>query len=460
MAKINVAEVINNSKFNRFHLSLLLWSFLIIAFDGYDLVVYGTVVPILIEQWDLSPVEAGAMGSYGLFGMMFGAIFFGILADRIGRKKVILVTVVLFSLFTVLCGFAETPTLFSIFRFLAGLGLGGIMPNVIALLTDYAPKSIKGTIVAIVLCGYSVGGILAPTLGIALIPTLGWESIFWIAGLPLLVLPLMYKQLPETASYLIKRGDKKQLFATLSKVNPSMKFNLNDEIMALPESASKVPVVGLFKEKRALSTLMFWIAFFSCLLMVYGLNTWLPKLMIEAGYGLNSSLAFLIALQGGAIVGSLIIGPLADKHGFKKMLVPMYASGAIALSLLGFGGNDVVIFILVAIAGAATIGSQNIVQAYVSQYYPAYIRSTALGMASGIGRIGGMLGPILGGFLLTIALPLQMNFIAFAIFGLIAAIALAVVPVKHAHKELTESDNESKENHNVSPANHKEVEVL
>lgn len=437
MAKINVAEVISNSKFNRFHLSLLIWSFIIIAFDGYDLVVYGTVVPILIEKWNLTPVEAGAMGSYGLFGMMFGAIFFGILADRMGRKKVIIVTVVLFSLFTLLCGFADTPTTFSIFRFLAGLGLGGIMPNVIALLTDYAPQKIKGTIVAIVLCGYSVGGLLAPTLGIMLIPTIGWESVFWIAGLPLLLLPIMYKQLPETASYLIKRGEKEKLFATLSKVDPRKNFNMNDEVMALPEQSSKVPVVGLFQEKRALSTVMFWIAFFSCLLMVYGLNTWLPKLMIEAGYGLNSSLAFLIALQGGAIIGSLIIGPLADKYGFKKMLVPMYASGAIALTLLGFGGNNVYIFILVAIAGAATIGSQNIVQAFVSQYYPAYIRSTALGMASGIGRIGGMLGPILGGFLLTMTLPLHMNFIAFAIFGLIAAIALAIVPVKHAHIEAT-----------------------
>ena len=442
MAKINVAEVISNSKFNRFHLRLLLWSFLIIAFDGYDLVVYGTVVPLLIEKWGLSSVEAGAIGSYGLFGMMFGAIFFGILADRIGRKKVIVITVVFFSLFTVLCGFAETPTLFSVFRFLAGLGLGGIMPNVIALLTDYAPKYIKGTIVAIVLCGYSVGGILAPTLGIFMIPSFGWESIFWTAGLPLLALPLMYKQLPETASYLIKTGKKEQLFATLSKVNPNMTFNPNDEVMPLPESASKVPVIGLFQEKRALSTAMFWIAFFSCLLMVYGLNTWLPKLMIEAGYGLNSSLVFLIALQGGAIVGSLVIGPLADKYGFKKMLVPMYASGAIALTMLGFGGNDVLIFILVAIAGAATIGSQNLVQAYVSQYYPAYIRSTALGMASGVGRIGGMLGPILGGFLLSITLPLQMNFIAFAVFGVIAAIALAIVPSKRAHVESNTIDFE------------------
>ncbi|HEY4549822.1 MAG TPA: aromatic acid/H+ symport family MFS transporter [Bacillus sp. (in: firmicutes)] len=450
MAKVNSTEIIANSKFNKFHLGLLIWSFFIIAFDGFDLVVYGTVVPVLIEEWNLTSVEAGAMGSYGLFGMMFGAIFFGTLADRIGRKNVIAITLILFSLFTFLCGFADTPTLFSTFRFLAGLGLGGIMPNVIALLTDYAPKSMRSMIVSIVLCGYSVGGILAPILGILIMPTLGWESIFWVAGLPLLALPLMYKQLPETASHLIRTGKKEELFATLSKVDPGATFNKNDEIVELQTTGTKVPLIGLFKEHRALSTIMFWMAFFSCLLMVYGLNTWLPKLMIEAGYALNSSLGFLIALQGGAIIGTLIMGRLCDKYGSKKILVPMYASGAIALTLLGFGGNMFVIYLFVAIAGAATIGSQNIVQAYVSQYYPANIRSTALGMASGIGRIGGMLGPILGGFLLSITLPIHMNFIAFAIPGLIAAIALALVPVKHANKESNEIHVEVEPKTNVS----------
>jgi MFS transporter, AAHS family, benzoate transport protein len=450
MVKVNSADIIANSKFNKFHLGLLIWSFFIIAFDGFDLVVYGTVVPVLIEEWNLTSVEAGAMGSYGLFGMMFGAIFFGTLADRIGRKNVIAITLILFSLFTFLCGFAETPTLFSTFRFLAGLGLGGIMPNVIALLTDYAPKSMRSMIVSIVLCGYSVGGILAPILGILIMPTLGWQSIFWVAGLPLLALPLMYKQLPETASHLIRTGKKEELFATLSKVDPSITFNKNDEIVELQTTGTKVPLIGLFKDNRALSTIMFWIAFFSCLLMVYGLNTWLPKLMIEAGYALNSSLGFLIALQGGAIIGTLIMGRLCDKYGSKKILVPMYASGAIALTLLGFGGNMFVIYLFVAIAGAATIGSQNIVQAYVSQYYPANIRSTALGMASGIGRIGGMLGPILGGFLLSITLPIHMNFIAFAIPGLIAAIALALVPVKHANKESNEIHVEVEPQKNVS----------
>lgn len=442
MAYINTTEVIAESKFNRFHLGLLLWSFLIISFDGYDLVVYGTVVPVLIEEWNLTAVEAGAMGSYGLFGMMFGAIFFGTLADRIGRKNVVAITLILFSGFTLLCGFAETPTLFSTFRFLAGLGLGGIMPNVIALLTDYAPRSIRSMVVSIVLCGYSVGGILAPLFGILLMPTWGWESIFWIAGLPILLLPLMYKQLPETPSHLIRTGNKKGLLAILAKVNPGSTFNHHDEVVELKTSETKVPVIGLFKDHRALSTVMFWVAFFSCLLMIYGLNTWLPKLMIEAGYALNSSLGFLIALQGGAIIGTLIIGRLCDKFGSKKMLVPMYASGAIALTLLGFGGNTIMIYVLVAIAGAATIGAQNIVQAYVSQYYPAFIRSTALGMASGIGRIGGMLGPLLGGFLLSISLPLHLNFIAFAIPGLIAAIALAIVPERHAHyhKEVVEEE--------------------
>jgi AAHS family benzoate transporter-like MFS transporter len=443
LATINSTEIIANSKFNRFHLGLLLWSFFIISFDGYDLVVYGTVVPTLIEKWNLSPVEAGAIGTYGLFGMMFGAILFGTLADRIGRKNVIAITLVLFSFFTFLCGFAETPTVFSTFRFLAGLGLGGIMPNVIALLTDYAPKTMRSMIVSIVLCGYSIGGILAPLLGIFLMPKFGWESIFWFAGLPLLLVPFMYKQLPETASYLIRTGKKEKLIFALTKVSPGSKFNKHDEIVEIKLEETKVPIIGLFKEKRALSTVMFWIAFFSCLLMVYGLNTWLPKLMIEAGYGLNSSLTFLITLQGGAIIGTLIIGRLCDKYGSKKMLIPMYASGAVALTLLGFGGSSFLIYLLVAIAGAATIGAQNIVQAYVSQYYPPNIRSTALGMASGIGRMGGMLGPLLGGFLLSVSLPIHLNFIAFAIPGLIAAAALAIIPVRHAFSNENDTKNES-----------------
>lgn len=443
MAKVNPAKIIGESKFNRFHLALFVWSFMIILFDGYDLSVYGTVVPILMKAWNLTPVQAGSMGSYGLFGMMFGAIIFGILADRIGRKKVILINVLLFSLFTFLCGFANSAETFSIFRFVAGLGLGGIMPNIAALVTDYAPKSMRIRLVSLTLVSFAVGGALAPTFGVLLISKFGWASVFFVAGSPLLALPFLLTQLPESTSYLIRTQKKEQLFAALSKVRPEINFDLNDEIEEIKVTKTKTPVVGLFKENRALSTVMFWVAFFCALLMVYGLNTWLPKLMIQAGYGLNSSLAFLIALQGGAVIGILSLSQLCEKYGSKKVLIPSYIAGAIALALLGFGGNTLVIFLLVAVAGAATTGSQVLIQAYVTSFYPAQMRSTGLGVASGIGRLGGMIGPILGGFLLTLSLPNFMNFMVFAITGVVAAIALSLIADRYSAVYAEISENES-----------------
>ncbi|MGO4890381.1 MFS transporter [Anaerobacillus sp. MEB173] len=433
MANINTTEVISQSKFNRFHFILLFWCTFIIAFDGYDLVLYGSVVPYLIEEWSLSTVQAGTIGSYGYIGVMFGAISFGILADRIGRKNVILLCIMLFSLFTALCGFAPNPEMFSIYRFIAGLGLGGIMPNIIALMTDYSPKTSRSTLVSIVLCGYSVGGMMAPTLSIFLIPQFGWEIIFWIAGIPLLLLPIMYKQIPETPNFLILKGRNQELSKMLTKVNPGFTYSksVQFEMRTFTENGSSVG--QLFKNKRGLSTSMIWVTFFMSLLMIYGLNTWLPKLMFEAGYAIDSSLRFLIVLNFGAIVGTLIVGRLSDKWGPKKLLIPMYVIGAVCLVLLGFKSSMFILYILVAIAGACTIGSQNIANAFVSQYYPPAIRSTALGVSSGVGRIGAIIAPTLGGILLAAALPIQLNFLAFAIPGIIAAIALSFVPEKYAY---------------------------
>ncbi|WP_071395125.1 MFS transporter [Bacillus tuaregi] len=443
MAKINPNEIINNGKFNGFHLTLFLWSFLVILFDGYDLSVYGTVLPILMEEWNMTSVEAGTVGSYGLFGMMFGAIIFGIMADRIGRKKVILINTLLFSAFTLLCAFAGDATTFGIYRFIAGLGLGGIMPNVAALVTDYAPRTMKIKLVSITLVSFAVGGALAPTVGVLLINNFGWQSVFWVAGLPLVALPFMAKQLPESTSYLIRTGKKEQLFATLKKINSQLTFSKNDEIEEVKATETKVPVVGLFKEHRAVSTVAFWVAFFCALLMVYGLNTWLPKLMIEAGYGLNSSLTFLIALQGGAVIGILALSSLCEKFGSKKVIITSYIAGAIALSLLGFGGNTVLIFFLVAIAGAATTGSQVLIQAYVTSFYPDQMRSTGLGVASGVGRLGGMTGPILGGFLLTLTVPNFVNFLIFAGVGVIAAVALSLIADKYSASNILARENQA-----------------
>ena len=284
-------------------------------------------------------------------------------------------------------------------------------------MTEYAPKHLRNRLVTIMMCGYSVGGMLAAALGIFLIPKFGWESVFFVGAFPLLTLPIIIKLLPESLGFLVARNKQKEIGRLLSKIDPSYTPQKNDYYEIVIPTKTGITVAKLFRDGRALSTLLFWVSFFMCLLMVYGLNTWLPKLMVQAGYALGSSLMFLLVLNAGAILGSLIGGWAADRWNTKKVVISYFILGVIALSLLGTHPNMFVLYTLVAIAGATTIGTQIILYSYVSQYYPIQIRSTGLGWASGIGRIGGIVGPIMGGFLLSAQFPLQLNFMAFAIPG-------------------------------------------
>lgn len=442
MSKINITDVVNEGKFNRFHLGLLICCCLIIVFDMFDLVIYGSVIPILMKEWSISPVQAGAIGSYGFFGMMLGAIFFGVLADKFGRKNILILSVVLFSIFTFLCAFAPGPTPFSIFRFIAGVGIGGVLPNVIALLTDYAPKRMHNTMVSIVMCCFSVGGILAGLIGIYFIPLMGWKSVYWVAAIPILLIPFMVKYFHDSPAMLLMKGRKKELHFVLSKVNDKVSLTPDTEFVTTAGKEDPgSPVLALFKNNRALGTVMIWIAFFMCLLMINGVSTWLPNLMFSAGYPLGSSLSFMIVLNVGAIMGTLVLGGLADKFGVKKVLVPMFIMSAVSLTLLGFKNNMVILYLLVFITGACTMGAQNISYSFVSQYYPSLMRSTAIGFASGIGRIGGIIGPTFGGILVSLNLSAQMNFLSFAIPGILAALAFSFVPLKLAtNKKIKEKD--------------------
>lgn len=432
MQKTNIQSIIDNAKFNSFHWNILFWCFLIIIFDVYDLVIYGVVLPVLMEKWGLTPVEAGTLGSYALFGMMFGAISFGLLADRIGRKKSIVICLILFSVFTFLNTISVTPTQFGIFRFVAGLGIGGLMPNAVALMTEYAPKKIRSLLTTIMFSGYGLGGMLSAGLGIALIPNFGWQSVFYVGTLPLLLLPLLYKFLPDSVGFLVRAGKKEDVAKILTKIEPSYTLTANEEyfIAEKPKGAS---LAQLFKNGRTVSTVMFWVAFFVCLLMVYGLGSWLPKLMIGAGYPLGSSLTFLLVLNFGIMIGAIVGGWLGDKFHLRKVIITYFSIAVAALCLLGFKSEPLVLYILIAIAGATTSGTQILLYAYVAQFYPMDSRSTGIGWASGVGRIGGILGPILGGVLLSMELPIQANFAVFAIPGAIGALAICFVSLKSAY---------------------------
>ncbi|HRO77185.1 MAG TPA: MFS transporter [Acinetobacter towneri] len=444
--KININTLIDEAKFTPFHWGVLFWCLMIIIFDGYDLVIYGVALPLLMQEWALSAVQAGLLASTALFGMMFGAMTFGTLSDKLGRKKTIMICVAIFSGFTFLGAFATNPVEFGILRFLAGLGIGGVMPNVVALMTEYAPKRIRSTLVALMFSGYAIGGMTSALLGAWLVPEFGWKIMFYIAIIPLVALPLIWKFLPESLMYLTNKKELEQTRNIVQKISPTQALNGDTEFV-LNEviKGDEAPVKALFQQGRAFSTFMFWIAFFMCLLMVYALGSWLPKLMIQAGYSLGASMIFLFALNIGGMIGAIGGGALADRFHIKKVLTIMFICGAAALILLGFNSPQIVLYTLIAVAGAATIGSQILLYTFVAQYYPSTVRSTGMGWASGIGRIGAIVGPVLTGALLTMNLPHQMNFFAIAIPGVIAALAIFMVNLKASvdAKALTEPAVES-----------------
>ncbi|GAB2454778.1 MFS transporter [Comamonas humi] len=424
MKTLEVNQIIDNARFTRFHWMVVWLCALLLIFDGYDLFIYGVVLPVLMREWNLSPVQAGALGSYALFGMMFGAFIFGPLADRVGRKKGIAICFLLFTGATFLNGFAKSPTEFGIYRFIAGLGCGGLMPNAVALMNEYAPKRLRSTLVAVMFSGYSLGGVLSAGLGIYMLPRFGWQAMFFSAAVPLVLLPIILWKLPESVGFLLRQGREDQARAMLARVDPAARIDTDTRLVVADGKGAGVPMFDLVKDGRSMGTFMIWVAFFCCLLMVYALGSWLPKLMANAGYSLGSSLSFLLALNFGGMAGAIAGGWLGDRFSLPKVVVAFFAVGTVSIAALGFNSPMPVLYLLIILAGATTIGTQILLYANTAQFYPLAMRSTGLGWASGVGRTGAIVGPLLGGSLMAAALPLQMNFLAFAVPGLVAALAM------------------------------------
>lgn len=434
MKTMNANEIYDKGTFSRYHFNLLFLLFVVILFDGYDTAVYGAIVPILMEEWSLTPVAAGAIGSYTVIGTVVGAFIFGLMADKVGPKKITITSVLIFSLFTVLAGFANGPEMFTVCRVIAGLGLGGVMPNVVALTTEFAPKKIRSAMIAIVFCGYSVGSMSVALLSKSIIPSMGWQPLYWLAGVMILLTPFLIKSLPESLQILAKQEKHAQIRTILKKVvpNESISDTAIFEKIAL-QKQKKSPIGSLFNDKRGLSTIMFWLASFCCFVLIYAMNTWLTKLMIQAGYNLNSSLLFLAILNVGAIIGIIVGGSLMEKYGFKKVLIPIYLSGSIALVFISTTESILLAYVLVAIIGAASIGIHVLIFPLVSQYYPPEMRSTGLGVMMAFGRVGGIASPILVGMLMSLNLAVQLNFMVIAIAGVLGTLAIALVQEKNAY---------------------------
>jgi MFS transporter, AAHS family, benzoate transport protein len=384
-------------------------------------VVLGAVLPSLLEYraWGLKPASASVISVMGLVGMTIGAVTIGAITDIFGRRKALIGAVATFSLLTLACAFAPSPFAFGALRFLAGLGLGGALPTAIALVNEYAPRGRGGTATTTLMTGYHVGAVLTATLAILVIPTWGWRAMFVIGALPAIVLvPLMLRHLPESNDFLRARG------ATAGR-------------------AGGTAMATLFHHGFARSTLAFWVTSFMGLLLVYGLNTWLPQIMRAAGYELGAALALLLVLNVGAIVGLLVAGRVSDAIGNRRATVAWFAAAALFLALLAVRLPGIGVYISVLLAGIFVFSAQVLVYAYVSRLYPAGVRGTALGTVAGVGRVGAICGPLVGGALLGAGLAYPWGFYIFGAIAAVAAVAVSVVDRDPAPQEalpLTEED--------------------
>lgn len=408
-----------------------------VALEGFDLVVLGVVLPELLREpsWGLNPNTASTIASVGLLGVMVGAAFVGTITDIIGRRKTVVGTVVVFSLLTLACAFAPDPFLFGALRFLAGLGLGGVLPTALAMVNEFARRGRGGTATTTMMTGYHVGAVVTALLGILVVQSYGWRWMFVLGALPALVLvPLMVRFLPESRAFLRAKAG-----LTTGPVRAAAKPSRN-------------PIGMLFHHGFARSTLAFWLSTIMGLLLVYGLNTWLPQIMKEAGYELGAALALLLVLNVGAVLGLLVAGRVADRIGNRRSTIVWFALAAVFLALLSIKLPGIGVYVGVLLAGVFVFSAQVLVYAYVSHIYPTSARGTALGTTSAVGRIGAIAGPLVGGALLTVGLAYPWGFYIFAAVAAVGGVCIALVnrdPAPDAPLPDTEDEAEHVGEHTV-----------
>lgn len=417
-------------------LTVLVLCFVAIVFDGYDLVVYGSVLPSILayEEWGMQPEQAGLIGSLALVGMLIGTLFVGALTDVFGRRKIMMLSIAWFSVFMVATALAPNPEIFGLFRFLTGLGLGGIVPTCVAMTVEFAPKERRQIANAVMYSGYSVGGVLAAVLAIVLLPHVDFHWMFAIGGLPLVVLlPLVYAKLPESVAFLAAKGREDEARAVADDYGLVYSDIVAEKAPAATEKPDRAASLRLlFQRSWLAATILFAAASFCGLLLVYGLNTWLPQIMRQAGYPLGDSLTFLLVLNAGAIVGAIVASYIADRIGIKRVVIACFVIAFLSIGALSFGLPYAVLLLFVAFAGLGTVGTQILVNGFVATHYPQSASATALGWSLGIGRLGAICGPLIGGLIVSLALGYQVNFYAFAAVAVVGAIAIALIPRRKA----------------------------
>jgi AAHS family benzoate transporter-like MFS transporter len=414
-----------------------------LIFDGYDLVVYGTVVPIFLrnpgEIGTVTPGVAGALGSYALIGVLVGALFAGAVADILGRRKVMLAAYAWFAIGMGVTALTSSTGTFGLMRFLTGLGVGALVATTGALVAEFAPPGKKNLANAITYSGVPLGSLLAALLAILLLDAIGWRGMFLIGALPLVtLLPLAFLKMPESPAWLASRGrlDEARAVSERTGVPISAATALSHGGAAAQGSRERAGFAGLFSGQYLFATIVLGLMSATGLVLVYMLNTWLPELMGRAGFSTQGSLAFLLVLNGGAVLGALVASRIADRFGPKMVVAASFAIGGVAVLLLTLNLPLGLLLAFIAVLGLGTSGTQILIYGFVANYYRTNVRSAGVAWCAGFGRLGGVGGPLIGGLLVAAGLALDSIFYTLAGLALFGTVLTLLVPMARRAKDI------------------------
>ncbi|HIL94242.1 MAG TPA: MFS transporter [Cycloclasticus sp.] len=424
---LEMGDIIEKNPLGAFQKWVMFFCALVIVFDGFDVLAIAFAAPALSAALEIPKSELGYIFSAGLVGMMIGALVLGPVGDKYGRRYAVIGSVLVFGLCTLLTGFIDTYNELLILRFVTGLGLGGAMPNATALMTEYVSNRHRNVAIAVIFLGMPIGGITGGLLAGQIIPVFGWSSLFYVGGLmPLLLLPVLLIWLPESPRFLLEHdNDNDAVLRNIARKIDQENTITDDTVFAHHiDEAKHFPIKALFLEGRAKDTLLLWTVFFFNLMVIYFLYSWIPTLLVQAGYELSQATKTVVVLNIGGAVAPFMFSKLIKSMGSKVVLTSCFFFGALSMIAVGQLGSSLnLVMILAFFAGFFIVGGQISLNALSSYMYPTHIRSTGVGWANGIGRSGSIFGPLLAGALVTASFGLNVNFIVFGALCFITATA-------------------------------------
>ncbi len=424
---VNVTELVDNSRIGSLHVGIFTLCALCLIMDGFDVQAVGYVAPAIIQDWHIPNAALGPVFGAGNFGVLVGQLLFTMAADKIGRRPVLIGGAFFFSVLTLLTARVDTVGELLAVRFIAGLGLGSIIPNATALIGEYSPKRQRVTLMATVSVGFTAGAAIGGFVAAALIPAFGWRSVFYLGGaVPLVIAVLMVFWLPESLQFLVLRGKNLHTVGKwLTRLAPDAPVDERTRYVVQEEQRAGVPVVHLFREGRALATILLWIVNFMNLLNLYFLSNWLPTVVRDAGYATSTAVLVGTTLQVGGTLGTFWLAWLIARLGFTPVLTTCFAVASASIALIGQPGLSLALLVVIVfVAGSCVVGGQPTVNALSGSYYPTYLRSTGIGWGLGIGRAGAIVGPVLGGEFMRRHWSTDDIFMAAAVPALISAVVM------------------------------------